>query len=435
MHIRIPYITTTIEDDIIMTLYLAPLWWALGFNIFIYQMVALWLLVKATTISIVQHKYLMVPKVAIFLIMLVIVYGLSLLINYPHNELMRTLASFYNLSFWIMGLALIIVVYNFLNVESIRTLSKALRFTVIVCAILSVISIFFWFLGYKNIAYPTLLLKLVPSITDMPLLEQSATMLFLRTDWFAFMLLPRVTVMAPYAMATAFFLVMSIPLAYTFYMGYGPTKRIERGVFILLVTATLMLTITRSDIIAMIIVSLMVYILMRKHHLGFIIIIIPMLFLTFFVFFEIFDFLLKLRGTGSQMRFASYKEALDMFFKGNLLIGVGVKPREEWLKIPIGSHSTYLSLLLKTGFLGLFAFVAFQLHIFRTWFGLRRHNMEHKMKAIFISIGISLISASLIMFTQDLDAPQLVSFVYFLLVGVLTVVSREVLYRRECKRG
>lgn len=431
MRIKIPYITTSLEKDIIITLYLAPLWWILGFSIFIYQAVTFWLLVKVTVTSIVKRESLIIPKISLSLILLIIVYGLSLMINYPYNETIRTVASFYNLSFWIMGLALIIVVYNSLNVESIHTLSKALRFNVIVCGILAGISVFFWFLGHKEITYPTLLLKLVPSIANIAHLKASATMSFVRTDWFAFRPLPRTAVMAPYPTALSFFLILSIPLAYTLYTGHGINQRIKRVSFILPAVATLMLTFSRTDTLAIILASLMVYILMRKHRTGFIIIIIPMLFLAFPMLSEMFDYTSSLRAGSSQTRFASYKEALDTVLRTNPVIGIGVKPRVEWLQIPIGSHSMYISLLLKSGFMGLCVFIAFQLHIFRTWFNLTKLNMERKMRVIFIPIGISLISASLIMFTQDIDAPQLVAFLYFLLIGVLTVISREVLHSYE----
>lgn len=429
MRVKIPYLTTTLETDIVITLYLAPLWWFLGFSIFIYQAVTFWLLVKVTVTSIVKRESLIIPKISLSLILLIIVYGLSLMINYPYNETIRTVASFYNLSFWIMGLALIIVVYNSLNVESIHTLSKALRFNVIVCGILAGISVFFWFLGHKEITYPTLLLKLMPSIANIAHLKASATMSFVRTDWFAFRPLPRVSIMSPYS--TAAFLIMSIPLVYLSYIGDGCRENIYRWGIVFLGTFTALLMLARTDTVAFIIASAMVYTLTKKHRLGFIVLIIFALLISFPLLVELFDYIYSMRGGSSHARFVIYRETLNVVWRKNILMGIGIKPREDWIEIPIGSHSMYLSLLIKTGLMGLFAFLAFQLHVFMTWFRLAKSRENGEKGVIINALGISIIAGNLSLFTLDLDAPQLIAFMYFLLTGILTIISREFLMKKN----
>ncbi len=424
MRIKIPYLTTNLQKDIIITLYLAPLWWILGFSIFVYHAVTLWLFLKLMILSINKHERIRITRPVKFLILITIIYGLSLLINYPKNEIQRTIASLYNYSFWVMGLVLIVVIYNSFDIDAVKKLTAPLRFNVITIGILAIIFVLFWLSGHKEIEYKSLLLSVVPAIAEIPLLKASATLGFVHTDWFAFRPLPRIEIMAPHGPAVAALIILMTPIAATY---YSNKRAGSYRIIIFLGLFSLLATLARSATFALVIAISTVYLFNKRHRLVFLILSVSLIIFTLPLLEVIVEWFNNMRSGSSSSRLMVYEETLRLIKRQNIFIGIGVKPRESDISIPIGSHSMYLGLLLKTGLLGLISFVLFQINIIKTWLGLVRKKMKPETRDILNHTGVSLIAASLFLFTQDLDAPQLVAFLYFLLIGVLTVISKEVL--------
>jgi len=73
---------------------------------------------------------------------------------------------------------------------------------------------------------------------------------------------------------------------------------------------------------------------------------------------DLFSSINESRAGSSETRFLSYRLAIDMVLEQNPLTGLGIKPRDpSLLEVPIGSHSTFVSVFTKGGFLAL-AFLA-----------------------------------------------------------------------------
>jgi O-antigen ligase len=426
MRIKIPYLTTNLQKDIIITLYLAPLWWVLGVSIFIYHAVTIWLFLKLMIISINNHERIRIARPVRFLILITIIYGISLVINYPKNEIQRTMASLYNYSFWVMGLVLIVVIHNSFDMGAVKKLTAPLRFNVITIGILATIFVIFWLSGHKEIEYKSLLLSILPGIGQIPLLKASTTLGFVHTDWFAFRPLPRIEIMAPHGPAVAALIILMTPIAATY---YSSRKSGSYWAIIFLGLFSLLATLARSATLALVIAICTVYLFNKRHRLMFLMLSVSLIIFTLPLLEVIVEWFSSLRSGSSSSRFMVYEETLRLIKRENILIGIGVKPRESDISIPIGSHSMYLGMLLKTGLLGLLSFILFQINIIKTWFRLIKEKMKPETRDIFNHTGVSLIAASLFLFTQDLDAPQLVAFLYFLMIGILTVISKEVLSR------
>jgi len=130
---------------------LLPLWWFLGLTSIIFHVIVLFiffiLLVK---------KKIVVPKQTTFLFLFICVYILSVIINYGEIPFDRLLATLYNLSYWILRLLLIIVIYNSsIDFRQILKLSKAFVILGTGCGLLSLLGIILFFNGYHELTITT----------------------------------------------------------------------------------------------------------------------------------------------------------------------------------------------------------------------------------------------------------------------------------------
>jgi hypothetical protein len=68
-----------------------------------------------------------------------------------------------------------------------------------------------------------------------------------------------------------------------------------------------------------------------------------------------------------------------------------------------------------------------QLHILKKWFDGIKQKMSEELRMAWNGVGVSLIAMSLWMATEDLDAPQMVACLYFLIIGLMAVLQKEAL--------
>ncbi len=68
------------------------------------------------------------------------------------------------------------------------------------------------------------------------------------------------------------------------------------------------------------------------------------------------------RAGSSNERFKTYNRAIETVQETNLLTGLGIKPRDDsFAAIPIGSHSSFISMLTRSGLIGLALWTVFSL--------------------------------------------------------------------------
>jgi hypothetical protein len=423
--LKFPYINTSIETDIILTLFLAPFWWVLGINLLIYHLISFWLLIKVLLICAKQRHRIEVPFQANFLMLFILIYGLSLLINLPQNDSMRTIASLYNYSFWIMGFFLILAIYNS-RLNDLTYLTGPLSFNLFFLGILAVFSTFLWINGYSELAYKSPLLSVFGSLGEIPLLKASTTIKLMSKGWLASQPFPRFNAMAPYPTAAGGLIIVILPIVMAYYRTRFVKLKLHHWAVLGLGLFALLLTMSRTSVLALFTAVAIIYIANRRHSLAIISLVFAMsLFASPFIIHGM-KWVSELRAGTSMSRLELYKYTFDTVMQKNPIIGMGAKPRIGDFKIPVGSHSTYLSLLFKTGFLGLLTFVAFQFHLIYTWLKVKRLKKSQRDKIVWNHIGVSLLAMSLWMLTDDLDAPQLVAFLYFILIGTMIVIGKEI---------
>jgi len=107
------------------------------------------------------------------------------------------------------------------------------------------------------------------------------------------------------------------------------------------------------------------------------------------------------------------------------VLGHGFKPLLEDFPMPIGSHSTYIGVLYRTGFLGFLIFGAFWLAVLRTWWRQRpRLAVNETLRHLWTFGGVAFLSGLIWMFAEDLDAQPVASFLYFIIIGLILSLEK-----------
>lgn len=407
-----------------LALILVPLWWALGVKLLIFHavsLVSLLMLVKKLSM---EGRQLEVPREALFLGLFIITYVLSVMVNMGDNSLLRSIASLYNLSFWLMGLAVILVVYHLNDFTSLLKVISGTRVLGIASVIFTLIALWLWFLGIKHWEISALIIKMLPGpnfagspdiAVDNNIWYFTTHLTVITSDWFLNRFFPRVTAFFLYPTALAAGMAAIIPLTWVYHQ-YGLKNKKNSWIYIMLFLIPLFFGLSRTVVIALFLAVLhQVFWDSRKKLL-----IIWLIFIFFFLLFLNLDTLSQgvfaARAGSSNLRFMIYQLTWEEALRHPFL-GIGVKPRTG-LYAPIGSHCTYLGILLKTGFLGLIYFLLFQFSVYYQWLKLKR-ILPEKFIPFWQGLGISFVSLSLWMFTDDLDAPHIVAFLYFIIIGCI----------------
>ena len=113
-------------------------------------------------------------------------------------------------------------------------------------------------------------------------------------------------------------------------------------------------------------------------------------------------------------------ESVNTFIEyGNCFLGMGFKPRYDLINQPIGSHSTLFGVLMKTGIMGLTVYITFVIYsLHRVVLIIKKMKYYRNVFPVFISC-VCISTAFMWMVVEDIDAPSLAAFSFFILLGFL----------------
>lgn len=403
----------------------AAVWWFVGLNLFIYHIAAALLFLML--VQGLQDKKLFIGPSAFFLTLLSLVYFVSIMIRSAVDGGGRSLAAFYNLSFWVMGILLVIAMSNTYTDRFRTDLPKVLRFVAFTIALVFIGFMAYWATARHAIILETPLYKPLRGIDTAPLglIENSLLVKPVFLDWFASFSTPRFNVYSPYATAAAAMLAIVLMITGCDTLAQGRF----RPVYALLLVSTfaaLVMTLSRAMLVFFLISVIILFLVKRKRFFVWALVALLIFAAAAPWVFKSLNFMLSLRQESNEGRLDIYRTSLGMLDGLDWFLGLGVKPREETILMPLGSQSTYLSLLFKTGIIGLVLFLGFQFTLLRRWFSLREKVMsDRKVFFFWCGLGGVFISMSLWFLTDDLDAPQLMSFLYFSIVGIFEGFDRQ----------
>lgn len=123
--------------------------------------------------------------------------------------------------------------------------------------------------------------------------------------------------------------------------------------------------------------------------------------------------LANVRQSSSETRFDSYRRGIEAALEKPVL-GLGIKPREPLLDVPVGSHSSLVSTFTKSGFVGLIPLLMFMGVVL---VGALRLLIVPEEARVRVPLATSMLCTLAWMITQDFDAPIYGTMLAFMLIG------------------
>lgn len=409
----------------------APLWWLLGFNFFIYHLASFFLLLRFSLQRSRSGSGLFFPPAFRFLLLYAVIYLFSVAVNFSEYPFSRVLASLYNLSFWLMGACLVLVLSNTFSAQPDpirRFLNLFPRFGWEIAAALPIF-LAYGLAGVRRLEFPSLLGGLGSWFGEAPLLQYSVNVILLSEDWFASTSLPRLNLYSPYATATGAMAALALVLLWTWAWVFKKWRRLRLWWLLALLAAAILMTLSRTTVAALVVSFFAALFLGRRFAVFWILPCAVVVAGAYQWLDGLLSWFMELRLGSVLSRFDLYEATVSQLSGIHWLFGHGIKSRTLEFALAIGSHSTYLSLLYKTGLIGLAVFILFQAYLLWEWRTLVLRPRVGRDALIFLKgIGWALIFMVLWMATEDIDAPQLLAFLYFSLVGILEGLRRDLRY-------
>lgn len=401
---------------------LTPLWWLLGTGFFIFHVAALLMILSAPNAMRPRTAF----QWAVAALCAVLGLSLSIAILKESDELGRAVAALNNISILIVGY----VFFSFFSFNLARNSELAFAISrtggrlALIAVAIALAALFGVFMGrFSELTFPTLLGLITPAMDNLIGLYQRADVI--AVDWFSESSVPRLTVLSANPTSSAAFIALSC------FIGLGVTAgkgRIRVLVLLGLVLVTTAATLTRGAVFGLLAGMTVWFILVMGAKARFALI--PLFPLVLIAAFSTLPSAVEkansAREASSNTRMASYKLSYDMTMDDAPIIGMGIKPRVDSLVIPVGSHSTILSALVRGGIIGatlaFFAFflmpaawaaqVAWKLIVAPGRFGGRR--------LLAISVAAGLPSFLVFCLLQDVDAYAPLSVLLFTYLSVLS---------------
>jgi len=423
-------LTSPIARDLSLLLLLTPIWWLLGVRFIVFHLLVFFLFIKTIMVLAKNNQHLFIPLELIFLLIFIVVYIISLL-SIHEVPLERVVASIYNLSFWIMGFLLILIIYNqIIDRENIIAILKSCRSFGVITSLFVIGSFIYSIIMAKyHLRFKSLLGYFFP--IDLfkgkaPLIADSLCPLIVDKDWIYQKLIPRPFGFNAYPTALGATMIILISLTQAYYAG-NPKAKFKK-VIISLELISLILSFTRIAILGLFLGWLIVAIISKIKNRN------TLLVLTIFVVLltvilisipldKISYYFYSFRPGSTQTRLSIYKLTVN-FLSDHFLFGHGYKPRPKDFNFPIASHSTYLSVLYRTGVAGFLALCLFFGFIFFKWLKIKDRLNDDFLKNLWYYFGISLIGSLIWLLTEDLDAPPIAAYLFFMASALIATFPK-----------
>ncbi|UCC38816.1 MAG: O-antigen ligase family protein [Candidatus Aminicenantes bacterium] len=430
----IPFVTTSITEDICLAILLIPLWWVLGIKFLVFHLIALLTFIKLLAQRQKTPEKFIFPAEVFFLLGYIALYSLSLLINFKNISTWRFFASLNNLSFWVMGLLIVFVITNSIKREDILSFLRSFRNFGIITSVFSLSTLLLSIILHKFIQLQTPLCWLLPDGLREKIIEKAPLLwlsirpnIITATHIFKKRKIPRPEGFNNWATGLAMTMLFAIVLTIAYYK----IKKKKKGFTIILTLEflTLFASMTRNPIMGLLFAWITVYIIKNIKKSLSLKILTPALILLVIAILLIphniiKDTIVDVRLKPTIWRYELYKMTLTQAIEKPIL-GYGFKPRKEQYPDPIGSHSTYIGVIYKTGFLGFLVFMLFWIILLKRWLAqMNPLSEDETLKHAWFYSGIALFGGFIYMITQDLDAPPVVAFLFFVIIGVIISLGK-----------
>jgi len=428
----IPFVSTSVLQDLALGVVLIPLWYVLGVRLFVFHLLALLVVIKTILRRHADREKPSLPSENLFLLAFILVYGLSFLLNSKDMPMVRALASLNNLSFWVMGVCVIFAVYNAFPREDGRCLLRAFRIFGLISSLFVIFSLSSWILSHKYWKGESLLLILAPEkavtvirTSGATLFQSSLDLRLVRKDKLFGHEFPRPNGFDIYSNSLGVVMIYLLMMT----LAYDRILRKKGGLAIFLVLEGLAFLLSLSRIAMLALPAAVIFVILSRKKIFPLKIVGGLAAALLIILVLVSPH--KMIRAASEFRKGStvnrgelYKITLSEALKRPVL-GHGFKPLLEGFFLPIGSHSTYIGVFYRTGFLGFLIFGAFWLTVFRKWWRQRpRLATNEILRHLWTFGGVAFLSGLIWMLAEDLDAQPVASFLYFIIIGLILSLEK-----------
>ena len=337
-----------------------------------------------------------IKKSLIPIIIYIVAHCVSILLNFQsENDYSRIIAALNTVMCWVLGA----MIFSYIGEIKIKktTIQKLCSYLLYVIIIISVIALIASKIGIKPF-------------------QLSGQYLYV-TEWFNGQNRMRSNCFMEYANLVPYACFLLFPFAYD---NIKKNKTINRIIFLLLIIIPLYVSNSRLGIllIGILLIVEAFKTLRRRKNSRLILFIIVILF-ALFAFFNyqriieliryVFDNLINGRSGSNTTRLKLYDLTFERYKNSSLVFGVGIKTiSSELPDIPLGSHSTYLGALYKSGIVGLIALICFFTYLAKRIYYLCKKELIDKLYLF------SLLGFLTMMVLEDIDGANWAIFLFFI---------------------
>lgn len=327
---------------------LTPLWWVLGAGFFIFHALAI-LLAFRYPARLRPNNFFQYGIVGLIFVLTV-----SLFYNSAAHQvdLVRIVAAANNVSILCVGYILFSYFQHEFTLQSGSEINVAKSVgAVSALSILVGSSVLYLVLvgRIETITFPTAFGLLTPRLDNLLGLYQIASVISI--DWFAETSTPRLTIFSTNATSSAALIAISGFICLSL---IAARFRLLAALFIAALLLTIAATLTRGALVGALAGTAMFAVLTMSSRMKIALSVFTPLAVAAFFYFApaAFEKMNSAREASSNTRMTTYRASVEITLSNNPVIGIGVKPKDESLIIPIGSHSTVISTLVRGGLVG-----------------------------------------------------------------------------------
>ncbi len=422
MELKVPFLNTRIENDFLLVFFLTPVWWLTGFNIFAYHAISLWTFFKMLGWITKNNRPLSLSAPLIVFFGFLVSYLVSILINAPVRPAQRIFASLNNYTIVVMGFMIMTTVYHLDGRYFLKNFMKWGSRLCIITSAIGFLILLLWLAGYKDLQLPTLIYRFMPSLINYPYFTMLLMVTGTTADTLSFDV-PRLTIYSGVPTSTGGLMLCLIPL-----MGCYYTLQKRRGPFFwaCLAVSLIVLTFTlaRAALAGILAAFAVVALLSKGKKASVVMFTFLSVLLSSGAAYRLLEWVLNIRKSSTVGRLNLYREALRIVMDENPLLGVGIRMRDGFTMMAIGSHSLYIEIVFVAGLVGFALFFVFQLMVLMEWFSQRAFLKNHTERTLWEYLGMGLIAMNIWLVTDTIFGPPFTPFGYFLIVSCILLMGK-----------
>ena len=365
---------------------------------------------------------ILIPDLSLPLLFFILSFGFSVFYHSPFFPIAKTFGAIYHLYWWINGFILLIILRN-INVSFEKEVYKLYFFLFSIALVIVLGSVSLFLAGIERIEMQTLVAKYIPGWGLLATAAGTDVFTMFRVDKMVIEL-PRVYFMA-HPLVFANFLILVCPILLG--ISYLKKTKSSRVFLLFFFVISLFLTLSRVAIFSVIAISILgFYLWIIENFCKFsrirriIVTTFFFVFLPLVIYFSGFLRVLffKLRINSAISRLEQYKKALELFI-AHPFIGTGLFYDDPTIRLKIGTHSTYMEILMITGLLGFIFFIMFLFLIIGKWWIRYRESVNSRDKNFWRFYGFGMISLFFSITGSLMDFYPFFLVIFFVALGFL----------------